>query len=108
MEETLSVAEAKTLRGDGLILRKLWRITGRTRIRSVAASSHSWYQGRHPALAGCQRAAWDSGLALAAGARGPAGRGAAGRQRSFSKLPGSLALNFAFNSQWCQSSLGST
>lgn len=54
MEEILSVAEAKMLRGDGLILRKLWRITGRTWIRSVAASSHSWYQGRHPTLAGCQ------------------------------------------------------
>lgn len=107
-ESKQPVAEAKMLRGAGLILRKLWRITGRTRIRSAAASSRSWYQGWYPtpgpaARAGCQRAAWDSGPALAVGAQGPAGRGAEGLQRSFSKLPGSLALNFAFSSQWCQS-----
>lgn len=33
----------------------------------------------------------------------PAGWVAAGLQRSLPKLPGFLALNFALNSQWCQS-----
>lgn len=33
----------------------------------------------------------------------PAGWVAAGLQKSLSKLPGFLALNFALSSQWCQS-----
>lgn len=33
----------------------------------------------------------------------PAGWVAAGLQKSLSKLPGFLALNFTLNSQWCQS-----